>query len=105
MKEENKKVLYCTVDTSILYGKRVTECLETLKGRFGLSANRILQDALIAYEYYTRNTEMPLSNLAIEIKGKDIREKKTLETRKEDKEVSASLLGILSSTASSDYQM
>lgn len=105
MKEENKKVLYCTVDTSVLYGKKVIECLKMLKSRFGLPANRILQDAVIAYEYYTRNTEMPLSNLAIEVKEKDIKEKSAWETKKEGKEVSASLLGILSSTASSEYQM
>lgn len=54
MRKKNQKEIYCTVNMDTPYGRHVMECMELLKGRFDLSASRIMQDALIAYESETR---------------------------------------------------
>lgn len=95
-KEKQQKTFYCTINTECSYGKIVINALETLKDRMGLPVSRILQDALILYEMYTRNKECSMPCLSTDI-GTDnpVQFKNKMEDEVKKAENTAEILGLL----------
>ena len=59
MKSQKGKELRCLVKMDTTYGRKVINCVEILKDRMGLDVSKLIQDALIAYERATRESETP----------------------------------------------
>lgn len=102
MKCDFQKVIYATVKTNTSYGRHVLACIDKLKDRFCLPTTQLIQEALIAYEYTTRD-KYP----AISITGEYELKEESLVTKEEqqEKEERIDVLGILPLQDDSPYQM
>lgn len=108
MRKKNQKEIYCTVNMDTPYGQHVMECMELLKGRFDLSASRIMQDALIAYESETRG-KFPSFQMPEEkrMDYSDVMQDASPEDAygREEDSCRSDVLGVFPSADPSEYQM